>query len=359
MVWDVIMDNEGFFFVFDEEEEGGKKASDDNISEVRWGPPQHRTREFPWQSLSDTAVMEVWLSRYPTATSSPPTTAAEGGRCARGSGTGPSSRPLSLEVPPFCLAFQSPPRDVDNLLTRPHPDGAPPPPSSSLAFSPPQEPFENGKGDEKNAHHHLDIVPGKYYGGLKVWSCAPDLARYLVSHAREIRPLLEKGVVAEVGCGQALPGLAALCLGASHLLLQDYNVEVLDACAAPNVAATVKANASTGPVSMGAAAVKLIHGDWVDLEWSEAGAAGCDVILGSDVTFDKEACDKLALLLHRWLTPKTGIALLGSKEYYFGTNGGRVELMDSLAPYHLEVETLEHVKDGGSMDRVILKVKFE
>lgn len=48
----------------------------------------------------------------------------------------------------------------------------------------------------------------------------------------------------------------------------------------------------------------------------------CDVILGSDVTFDEEACAKLSALLCRILKPIIGVALIASKDYYFGTNGG-------------------------------------
>lgn len=215
-----------------------------------------------------------------------------------------------------------------------------------------------------------DIIPGKYYGGLKVWSCAPYLAQFLLEHETEYRPIFSKTdshkkscstVVAEVGCGHALPGLAALCLGASHVILQDYNAEVLDACTGPNVAATVNSNphffatfSDTQPSKLSYPSVKLVHGDWVDFRCDDH-CDKCDVILGSDVTFDVEACQKLVCLLQRWLKPD-GFALIASKEYYFGTNGGRLEFVAIASQHGIKVEILDELKDGGSMNRVILKV---
>ena len=52
-------------------------------------------------------------------------------------------------------------------------------------------------------------------GGLKIWECSEDLARYL--HDTDLQ-LRDKSVL-ELGCGAGLPGLLALTKGASGELL--------------------------------------------------------------------------------------------------------------------------------------------
>ncbi|KAG5482877.1 hypothetical protein LSCM1_06911 [Leishmania martiniquensis] len=216
---------------------------------------------------------------------------------------------------------------------------------------------------------HRDVIPGRYYGGLKVWSCAVLLAQYLADHAPQYRRLFEAAeVVAELGCGQGLPGMAAICLGARRVVFQDYNKEVLDVCTKPNVAATIGANGSLRASRCGVGSTppryaKFVHGDWVDLSWESQGTAAasssvsfCDAILGADVTFDKDACDKLACVLQRWLRPCTGAAIIVSKDYYFGTNGGYLELTKSAEPYGLQVVLLKRVDTADKMPHVVLRV---
>ena len=53
-------------------------------------------------------------------------------------------------------------------------------------------------------------------GGLKIWECSEDLARYL--HDTDLQ-LRDKSVL-ELGCGAGLPGLLALTKGASGELLK-------------------------------------------------------------------------------------------------------------------------------------------
>eukprot|EP00796_Vickermania_ingenoplastis_P001360 gene1360-795_t len=378
-------DTDGFFFDFDEESVSAAQDKQRAAAMQRYSNiPGVSIASFPWVELTHrcaedpVSLVGQWARRYPAGVSS-------SGAAASRTGAPSSSRALEIIVSrtpstlrPFRLCYQSSP--VVEALTRP-PEASPAPAKEAAPEA------------TRSSGPHRDIVPGRYYGGLKVWSCAPDLARYLLEHEAEWRPIfMRSSFVAEVGCGHALPGLAALCLGAPRLLLQDYNAEVLDTCAGPNVLATFltnridvsdrEANAAEDgePQDQSRAPstpqVKLLFGDWVDLRWDEAeirttaaaaaaedavspapsDSGGCDVILGSDVTFDKEACDKLAVLLARWLRPVSGIAVIATKEYYFGTNGGRVEFMESLAPFGLGVvKTHASIRDGGSMDRVIIQ----
>jgi hypothetical protein len=87
----------------------------------------------------------------------------------------------------------------------------------------------------------LDVVPGKYEGGGKVWECTLDLLRFL--HGLPLRavgtpfpgpptalpapvavpPVLSSvrgGVVCDLGCGAGLLGVAAARAGARHVLWQ-------------------------------------------------------------------------------------------------------------------------------------------
>lgn len=346
----------GFYFDFDDTLQDAKEQPLSHRERTVCSSPTIRTSCFPWVSLSS-QEMNQWNTKYPTNSS----------LSTSGSGAASITRHLALCVPSnsissrvYRICYQTPPKSEWITLS-----------STSEEYSEAQPNLAT-----LSELNQRDIIPGQYYGGLKVWSCAPFLARYLLEHEKEYCQVFSlkhsaaccnleatknnkqkerKGVlVAEVGCGHALPGLAALCLGATRLLLQDYNKEVLETCTGPNVCATVLANSDVVDPS---AQVKLVHGDWTNLGLDEEEEGSfCDVILGSDVTFDKEACEKLACLLHRWMTPVTGFALIASKEYYFGTNGGRIELTESTRCYGLKVETLEYFKDGSSMERTILKI---
>ncbi|CAM42100.1 conserved hypothetical protein [Leishmania braziliensis MHOM/BR/75/M2904] len=327
-----------------------------------WPPAKTSTATFPWVSL-DSDTLNKWAAGYCYAAPS------NNVKISR------STKPLQLkfrvaltgnadgapgEASPsadanqqaiFTLCYQTSP-EVDTLTSVAATQTTEMTPSSSFN------------------REHRDVIPGRYYGGLKVWSCAVLLVQYLADHAAQYRSLFEAAaVVAELGCGQGLPGLAAMCLGARRVAFQDYNKEVLDVCTKPNVAATVHANGglqqSQGRSSTTALLhAKFVHGDWVDLSWESQGTASspafseafCDVILGSDVTFDKGACDKLACVLHRWLRPHTGTAIIVSKDYYFGTNGGYLEFTKSAQSCRLQVELLKRVDTADTMPHVVLRI---
>lgn len=198
-----------------------------------------------------------------------------------------------------------------------------------------------------------DIIPGRYYGGLKVWSCAPDLARLLAADAAAWRARFSAGAcVAEVGCGQGVPGLTALLLGARRVIFQDYNAEVLELCVKPNVARTLQ----SVRMSDGEVTVQFISGDWTALHPPEP--HGCDVILGSDVTFDRESCEKLCVLLARWLRRDGGVAYIATKRFYFGTNGGVLELQQRAALCGLRATEVHKVDEDGGMQRVIVLLQW-
>ncbi|CCW67765.1 unnamed protein product [Phytomonas sp. Hart1] len=383
--------NTEFFFTFGDNNTGEyiPPSTPKTHAEIEATIPLAR---FPWYTLSGD-VLESWLSCYPLASSSPvqpprheSTThhTRKMGRKKKDSteagstdlSIGPKPSPLSLELQTsekgvYTLYYQTA-LDLRNLV--------------GCLSSPGEGSAGCGKGG--NGHGGTpgelrDIIPGRYYGGLKVWSCAPDLARYVVSlgalwhnaarvFGREVSSL----VFAEVGCGQALPAMAAIAIGARTLILQDYNKEVLERCVKSNLGATITGNAQFCPlfyekesVAVKEVRVQLAHGDWAKLGWSDpfgngtkadnACVAGCDVVLGSDVTFDHDSCWKLSQLLQRWLRPITGVAFIATKMYYFGTNGGSLEFEQCASRFGLTTEKVANMDEEGGMRRVILKVRKE
>ncbi|KPI88402.1 hypothetical protein ABL78_2521 [Leptomonas seymouri] len=354
--------SDGFFFSFEAPSGAATKdtstqAGSDVAARPTWPPASSSTARFPWETVNDETISQ-WASTYGSANPS--------------LRTATKPRQLTLEVPLAALGASSSFTTATSTT-----------PGDALSFtlcyqtSPEVSALTSVTGSDAAATtEHRDVIPGRYYGGLKVWSCATLLAQYLSKHAVHYHPLFRQaGVVVELGCGQALPGLAAICLGARRVVFQDYNEEVLAVCTKPNLGATIAANRATlsalysSDCNTPSLRVQLVHGDWVDLRWeSREGAvassihlsdeedAFCDVILGADVTFDKEACEKLACVLQRWLRPHTGEAIIASKDYYFGTNGGYLEFTRSAQLHGLHVALLERVDTADKMPHVVFRV---
>ncbi len=66
-------------------------------------------------------------------------------------------------------------------------------------------------------------MSGVYEGGLKVWECSFDLVDYIFVNAEEFR----NKTVLELGCGQGLPGIQSLLVGAHHVAFHDFNEDVI------------------------------------------------------------------------------------------------------------------------------------
>jgi len=88
--------------------------------------------------------------------------------------------------------------------------------------------------------HNSDVVKKVYEGGFKLWECSVDLIRFLMEHEAQAGQIrlnskqhwqhkladLSGKYVADLGCGQGLPGVFCLTKGAAHVTMQDYNKEV-------------------------------------------------------------------------------------------------------------------------------------
>lgn len=78
--------------------------------------------------------------------------------------------------------------------------------------------------NESNLDNELDIISGKYEGGLKIWECSYDLTNYLLS---QVDFEVNRKDAIEIGCGHGFPGISALKLGFEHVIFSDLNDEVL------------------------------------------------------------------------------------------------------------------------------------
>ncbi len=118
--------------------------------------------------------------------------------------------------------------------------------------------------------------------GLLLWESAPVLAMTLAERADLVAG---KGVL-ELGAGVGLAGLVAAHLGASHVRQTDH---------APEALALARINATLNGIN----GVETERADWTD--WTDG--AQYDLILGSDVLYERAAHAPISAILERNLAP--------------------------------------------------------
>ncbi|KAG2482650.1 hypothetical protein HYH03_018423 [Edaphochlamys debaryana] len=213
-----------------------------------------------------------------------------------------------------------------------------------------------------------DLVPGRYEGGFKLWECAADLCKLLLSRygvapgqvltAAELASGLQGKKVLELGCGHGLPGIVALMCGA-EVHFQDYNAEVLRRLTAPNVIA----NMGRLPRSRPRPASRFFSGDWrlVGEHLTGQGYGGhYDVILASETIYSVPAQERMLECIKRLLQPPNGVALIAAKRYYFGVGGGTKsfrQLVERDGIFETSVVAEVEDKASGNVREVIL-LKF-
>ena len=133
--------------------------------------------------------------------------------------------------------------------------------------------------------------------GLGVWPASLILARWLVTQRKE---LLDDATVVELGCGCAVPGLAAALHGRPKAVhLTDLNPETL-----ANAEQNVQLNKESFLVPDTAAHVHVTAMDWGNEASYPAGAMGAvDVVLGSDLVYQKSLAPLLSQVLLQLLRP--------------------------------------------------------
>eukprot|EP01016_Furgasonia_blochmanni_P001911 TRINITY_DN10758_c0_g1_i1.p1 TRINITY_DN10758_c0_g1~~TRINITY_DN10758_c0_g1_i1.p1 ORF type:complete len:370 (+),score=59.01 TRINITY_DN10758_c0_g1_i1:60-1112(+) len=214
-----------------------------------------------------------------------------------------------------------------------------------------------------NLPKEMDVIKDVYEGGFKVWECTYDLLDFLC----EENSVDFKGkVVIDLGCGHGLLGIFALMQGASFVVFQDFNKEVLKLC--------VELNLHANEIPLDVTRIGFISGDWstnresfLALKQTVAAASGValmdtstnmfDYVLTSEVLYNPENYGKLADVMGCFLKPSSGIGLIGSKVYYFGC-GGSVEdfkvFMQTNKGEVYKVWTVKEIVDKRSYRREIL-----
>jgi predicted nicotinamide N-methyase len=134
--------------------------------------------------------------------------------------------------------------------------------------------------------------------GLMLWPSAIGLAEWL---ARSPSTVQGKHVL-EIGAGVGLAGLAARMLGA-EVTQTDFQADALTLC---------RHNAACNGID----GVRVMRGDWRDFP---SDLAPCEMVLGSDVLYERSLHPALESLLPRLIVP-----------------GGQIVLSDPLRPQALE-----------------------
>ena len=137
--------------------------------------------------------------------------------------------------------------------------------------------------------------------GGRVWPCAGALCRYLAR-----TDAVRGRRVVELGCGTGAVGCFAAALGATSVALTEGGSDALRRIAAKNVAANADLfateNVTVAPLS-----------------WGAAFDGAADVVVGSDVTYDRDSHDRLCATLASLLAPEGSVALLAHQHRRFAS----------------------------------------
>lgn len=235
---------------------------------------------------------------------------------------------------------------------------------------------------------NLDLVPGVYEGGLKVWECSVDLCRYLEESNAAVN-----GHVLELGCGQGLPGCWVLKRAFQQqstqhghvdgveqpmgqfagMVFSDFNEFVLHDVTIPNILLNVRGESLSKKIDWLGRHVALGFGDWNDMSdrilsnSSEHPSAvpsdgKFDLILAAETTYSSTAASDTARLIVKHLKVDAGVAFVATKRYYFGVGGGSDAFKTALASAstpreNFEVETIMVYDNGAGNIRELLRVR--
>jgi SAM-dependent methyltransferase len=177
---------------------------------------------------------------------------------------------------------------------------------------------------------NIDLISGKYEGGLKLWECSLDLLKYLKSF--EVLPYK----VLELGCGHGLPGI--FCAQQNCLVtFQDYNKEVLEYVTVNNV---VK--------NLGENKCRYFYGPWGDI----SSMGSFDLVITSETIYNPQ---NYSDLLNAIYTSNAPFCLVACKSYYFGVGGGSEMFMKAAESIGFKSEIVVRIDEIAST-RLILRL---
>jgi hypothetical protein len=199
-----------------------------------------------------------------------------------------------------------------------------------------------------------DVIRGVYEGGAKVWECTLDVEHWIRGAGNGA--ISAAKVVIDLGCGAGILGCAVMQVNAaSNLVFQDLNVEVLRQLTVP----TIQLNCGSKALSR----TVLLASDWRNLckDVSSVGSDtawlkdSCDVIVSSETLYAESAYPALIELLRLCLTP-TGIAVIGSKAFYFGVGGAASTFIEAANAGGLCAKVVSTIDDTRTVVRVLVSV---
>lgn len=211
----------------------------------------------------------------------------------------------------------------------------------------------------------LDVISGLYEGGAKVWECTRDLLAHMAT-----QPVVGScAIVADIGCGAGLLGIAALQAGASQCLFSDMNESVLTHVTSPNIRVNLgidgfgRCSLLAGPWASVVAAASNPAEPRTDRSRLSPFLGSVDVALASEVLYNVAYYGDLCALLRALLRPGSGVALIATKRFYYGVGGGTESFITvATSPRSeggpgLAVRKVAAFQDGSSMIRDLLEVR--
>lgn len=185
-----------------------------------------------------------------------------------------------------------------------------------------------------------DVVPGKYEGGFQLWECTVDLLKFMEKYDFTGKHVFE------LGCGRGLPGIYAALHGASSVVLQDYNLDVIEKLTIPNC----KLNGCPDNV------IQFSASAWKDCE-TLFPSKKYDFVLASETIYRKEQLPDFINAIKHLLAPN-GIALIAAKRTYFGLSGSVFDFINEIKP--IFKHEMHHVQDPGvNVKREIVVVQWK
>jgi predicted TPR repeat methyltransferase len=176
-------------------------------------------------------------------------------------------------------------------------------------------------------------------------------------------------VVLDLGCGTCLAGTAALKQGASRLICQDLNADVLrtQACA------TIAANCGQAGIH----ATTLIAGPWHSLaellanpsahrdavaeQFATLLRGNIDLLLGCEILYSLNEYEDLVSIIRHSLRPDEGLGFIATKRFYYGDElgGSTASFMSVAQSFGLDATVVSSVENGASMIRDIIALKLK